>query len=181
MVWFASWRPKFRKVVLCAVIISALASAGSEIQELKSYNQAKVAYSEILELDQVRKKNEEAVKEAYKLLIEAADMKTLAERLSKEGKAEESKQEYRNLLKKYEQIIEILTRPEKLGAHIALAKNDIIIIKNKLKGNKFFDMNRVDIRALEENIYNAWLEVDRLTKSVSTDVQEVERIFGIID
>ena len=65
MVWFAKWRPKFRKVVLCTVIISALASAGSEIQELKyhSYRQAKAAYSEILELDQVRQKNEKAVKD----------------------------------------------------------------------------------------------------------------------
>ena len=181
MVWFASWRPKFRKVVLCAVIISALASAGSKIQGLESYKEAKAAYSEILDLKQVRETNEEAVKKAYKLLIEAANMKSYAEKLSKEGKTEESKEAYKALLKKDEQIVEILTRPEKLGAHIALAKNDIIIIKRKLKDNKFFDPNRVDIRALEQDIHNDWVEVDRLTKDVSAEVQEVQRILGIIN
>jgi len=86
------------------------------------------------------------------------------------------------LLKKYEQIIDILTNPgEDFRSQIALAKNDIIRIKNKLKGNKFFDTNRVDIKKLEENIYTAWLEVDKLTQSVSREVQEVEKILGIID
>lgn len=181
MVWFARWRPKFRKVVACAAIISALASAGSVNRELLSYDQAKNAYSEILELEQVRKINEKAVKRVYKLLIDAADMKTLAERLSKEGKVEESKQAYRNLLKIDGQIVKILTTPDEKSAHIALAKNDIIRIKDKLKYNKFFDPNRVDIRALEENIYNAWLEVDSLTKAVSAEIQQVERILGIIN
>jgi len=83
MIWFAPFRPKFRKVVAATMIISALASAGSEIKKLESYDQAKAAYSEILELNQVRQKNEKAVKEAYKLLIEAADLKTYAEELSK--------------------------------------------------------------------------------------------------
>ncbi|MBI2649921.1 hypothetical protein HYX04_01250 [Candidatus Woesearchaeota archaeon] len=181
MVWFARWRPKFRKVVACTMIISALASAGSSNRELMFYDQAKAAYSEILELDQVLKENEEAVKKVYELMIDAANMKTLAEKLSKEGKAEESKQEYRNLLKKYEQIVEILTLPSKRGTHIALAKNDIIIIKRKLERNKFFDQNRVDIMMMEGNIHSAWVEVDRLTKSVSNDMQEVERILGIIE
>ena len=178
MVWFASWRHKFRKVVICTMIIAALASAVKVNRELKSYNQAKVAYSEILELDHVLKENQDAVKVVYKLLIDAANMKTLAERLSKEGKIEKSKQVYRNLLKKYERIIKILTRPSKLG-HIALAKNGIARIKSKLERDKFFDPNRVDIMALDVSIYNAWLETDRLTKSVSSDVQEVERILGI--
>lgn len=182
MVLFASWRPKFRKVVLCTIIISALASAGSEIQELKSYDQAKAAYSEILELDQVRQKNEKAVKAAYKLLKKAVEMKNYAEELSKKGKAEESKEAYMELLKLDKQIVELLTIPYSTsGDHIALAKNNIIRIKTKLEGNKFFDPNRVDIRELEGNIYNAWLEIDKLTKSVSNEVQEVERTLGIID
>lgn len=84
MVWFPSWRPKFRKVVAATMIISALASAGSEIKKIESYDQAKAAYSEILELKQVRVKNEEAMKDAKKMLIEAADMKSYAEKLSKE-------------------------------------------------------------------------------------------------
>lgn len=181
MVWFASWRPKFRRVVAATMIVSALASAGSEIRELKSSDQAKAAYSEILKLDQVRQKNEKAMEDARNMLIDAANMKSYAEKLSKEGKAEESKNAYRELLKKYEQIVEILTRPQKLGAHIALAKNDITIIKRKMKENKYFDANRVDIRDLEKNIYNAWVEVDGLTKDVSNDMQEVERILGIIN
>ena len=181
MVWFARWRPRFRKVVLCTIIIAALSCAGDEMKELKSYKEAKGAYSEIIELDQVRKKYEEAVKYVYKMLIDAANMKALAERLSKEGKSEESKKEYQNLLKTYEQIVEILTMPDKQGFHIALAKNDVIKIKDKLKGNKFFDEKRSDIVILEENIYKAWVEVDRLTKSVSDDVQEVERILGTIE
>lgn len=107
-------------------------------------------------------------------------MKTLAEKLSKEGKTEESRKVYRNLLRKYEQIIDLLTVPDKHGSHIALAKNDITRIKAKLKGNKSFDTNRADIRALEGDIYTAWLEVDRLTKSVSADFQAVERILDTI-
>ena len=183
MDWFASWRPKFRKVVACTMIISALASAGSKIQDLEYYSlqQAKVGYSEILDLKQIKKRNENVMNEVGGMLTEAANMKSYAEKLSKEGKTEESKEVYRKLLKKDERIVEILTRPGKLGFHIALAKNDIIIIKNKLKGNKFFDVNRVDIRGLEEDIYNAWVEVDKLTKSVSNEVQEVERILGIIN
>src|SRR3989338_2234618 len=180
MVWFARFRPKFSKVVLCTVIISALASAGSKAQELMSYDQAKGAYSEILEFDEVRKKTEETVKEVRGMLTDAANMKSYAEKLAKEGKAEESKEAYRRLLKKDEQISEILTRPYKLGAHIALAKNYIYRIKNALKDNKFFDSSRVNIRDLEENIYNACVEVDGLTKQVSAEVQEVERILGII-
>lgn len=184
MVWFARWRPKFRKVVACTMIISALASAGSEIQELKSYAQAKAAnaaYSEILKLDHVRKKNEKAVIEARKLFIEAVDMKTYAEKLSQEGKIEESKMAYRELLKKYEQIVGILTRPDEQGNHIALAKNLIFRIKRELEENRYFDSKRPDIRALEEGIHNDWLKVDELTKSVSSDMQEVERKLGIID
>ncbi len=180
MVWFASWRPKFKKVVVCTVIISALASAGSKAQEIMSYDQAKGAYSEILEFDEVRKKTEKDIKEIEKLLIETASIKYYAEKLAKEGKEEEGKEAYRKLLKKDEQIVEILTRPQKLGTHIALAKNDIIIIKRKLEGNKFFDPNRVNIKELEDNIYSVWVEVDRLTKAVSQEIQEVERILGVI-
>src|SRR3989338_8745604 len=169
MVLFASWRPKFRKVVACTMIISALASAGSKIQDLEYYSlqQAKVGYSEILDLKQIKKINENVMNEVGGMLTEAANMKSYAEKLSKEGKTEESKEAYRKLLKKDEQISEILTRPYKLGAHIALAKNYIYRIKNALKDNKFFDSSRVNIRDLEENIYNACVEVDGLTKQVS--------------
>ena len=184
MVLFASLRPRFKKVVACTMIISALASAGSKIQELKNYPQietARAAYSEIIGLNQVRERNERAMIKARDMLIEAAYAKSKAEKLAREGRAEESKNAYRELLRKDEEIVKILTTPDELNNHIALAKNRIIILKRELKNNEFFDPNRKDIKKLEEEIYYAWVEVDRLTKSVSNEVQEVERILGMIN
>lgn len=180
MVWFARWRPKFKRILICVSIISTLAAAGHHVQKLKSQNKAKSAYSEILNFDKVMRATKKSMEEVYNLEKEAVEIKSRAERLKKMGNLKGSKKEYEDLLKKYEQIVEILTMRDKAGSHIALSKNQIIRIKQRLKDNKHFDENRMDITILEEDIYSVWVEVDRLTKSASKDYQDVEKILGIV-
>ena len=181
MVLFARFRPGFKKVVICAAIISTLAAAGIGTKKLMSHNQANSAYSEILRFEEGRTRTEDSMKKINDLLMESVDIKALADRLLEEGKKEEGKQAYLSLLEKYRQVIAMLTTPDETGNHIALAKNQIIRIKTGLEGNNSFDENRNDIAALEKGVYDAWVEVDKLTKSVSNEYQEVERIIRTID
>lgn len=170
MVWFARWRPKFKKVAIATAIVAALAASSVTVKHLQHSDHINEVQSELVQFDEVRKETEDSLKIVNDLLIRAAEMNTLAESLMESDKKEEAKHVYEDLLEKYEEIIEILTKPNESGGHIALAKNQIIRIKEGLRDNKIL----VEVIELEQEITNVWAEVDRLTRLVSDDLREVE-------
>ena len=111
MVWFARWRPKWRKIFIGTMILASLAGALKGVHEYRKYAESKIEYaqfktviSQILKIEETIKNRMHNFEVNTKLLKDAEEYKSFAEVVLKEREFAEAKKNYKIALVQFELV-----------------------------------------------------------------------------
>lgn len=172
MVWFARWRPKWKRLFIGTMIVASLAGAAKGVHEYRQYSDSKTAISQIGQVEETIKNRMRNMEVNIKLLKDAEEYKTLAEKFVKEGNFTEAEKNYKIALRLFEEVDRMLPSLE-----LNYLKARLIIIKTRW-ASRYFDERTKEVIDVDRSLDDAIKRVEELKRSVSEEIEKIKAQLG---
>ena len=168
MVWFARWRPKWKKLFIGTMIVASLATAVKGVHEYRQYSDSKTAVSQIVQIEETIKNRMHNMEVNIKLLKDAEEYKALAERFVKEGKFAEAGKYYQSALRLFEEVDRVLPSLE-----LNYMKSRLDNMKTS-RASRYFNEGTKEVIDVDRSLDDAIKRVEELKRSVSGEIGNIK-------
>ena len=172
MVWFARWRPKWKRLFIGTMIVASLATAVKGVHEYRQYSDSKTAISQIVQVEETIKNRMHNMEVNIKLLKDAEEYKALAEKFVKEGNFAEAEKNYKIALRLFE------------GVDHQLPSLELNYMKARLNNMKtswvsrYFNERTKEVIDVDRSLDDSIKRVEELKRSVSEEIQTIKAQLG---